>query len=65
MNKILFGVVIALATIAVLIVGPLLVIWALNQLFPVLALPYTIWNWLAVVILGTFVRAKVSIRKNG
>jgi hypothetical protein len=65
MNKILFGVVIVLATIAVLIVGPLLVIWALNQLFPVLALPYTIWNWLAVVILGTFVRAKVSIRKNG
>jgi hypothetical protein len=65
MNKILFGVVIVLATIAVLIVGPLLVIWALNQLFPVLALPYTVWNWLAVVILGTFVRAKVSIRKNG
>jgi len=65
MNKILFGVVVVLATIALLIVGPLLVIWALNQLFPVLALPYTIWNWLAVVILGTFVRAKVSIRKNG
>jgi hypothetical protein len=65
MNKILIVVGIILATIAILIVGPLLVIWALNQLFPVLALPYTIWNWLAVVILGAFVRAKVSIRKNG
>lgn len=65
MNKILIVVGIILATIAILIVGPLLVLWALNQLFPVLALPYTIWNWLAVVILGTFVRAKVSIRKNG
>jgi|LauGreDrversion4_2_1035121.scaffolds.fasta_scaffold1349833_3 hypothetical protein len=65
MNKILIATVIVLATIAILIVGPLLVLWALNQLFPVLGLPYTIWNWLAVVILGTFVRAKVSIRKNG
>lgn len=65
MNKILIVVGVILATIAILIVGPLLVIWALNQLFPVLALPYTIWNWLAVVILGAFVRAKVSIRKNG
>lgn len=65
MNKILIVVGIIVATIAILIVGPLLVIWALNQLFPVLALPYTIWNWLAVVILGAFVRAKVSIRKNG
>lgn len=65
MNKILIVVGVILATIAILIVGPLLVLWALNQLFPVLALPYTIWNWLAVVILGAFVRAKVSIRKNG
>ena len=28
--------------------GPLVTIWALNTLFPVLAIPYTFWTWLAV-----------------
>ncbi len=32
--------------------GPLAILWALNTLFPVLAIPYTFWNWLAVVVLN-------------
>lgn len=46
------------------IVGPLLVIWALNTLFVSLAIPYTFGTWLAVVILGIAVRSKVSVKKD-
>lgn len=38
-------------TITLIIVGPILVIWALNTLFPVLALQYGIAEWAAVVVL--------------
>jgi hypothetical protein len=35
--------------------GPLLTIWSLNTLFPVLAIPYSIETWLATaVIAGIF-----------
>lgn len=44
-------------------IGPLLTIWAMNTLFPVVAIPYTLSTWAAVVILGMFVRAKVSVKK--
>lgn len=41
---------ILLCVYAVLIViGPLLFIWALNTLFPVLSIPYTFWTWLAAL----------------
>jgi len=52
--------------ILVVAIGPLLTIWAFNQLFPgVLGQdPYTLYNWFAVVILGAFFRANVSIKKN-
>ena len=41
--------------IIVVVFGPLLTIWSLNTLFPVLAIPYSIETWLAtVVIAGIF-----------
>jgi hypothetical protein len=43
--------------------GPLLLIWALNTLFPVLAIPYTIWTWLAALVLGATVSPTVKIRR--
>lgn len=46
-----------------IVVGPLLTIWALNTLFPVLAIPYTVWTWLSVIFLGGFLRANVNIKK--
>ena len=49
--------------IALVVIGPVLTIWALNTLFPVLAIPYTISTWFAVVILGTFIKSKVSVKK--
>ncbi|MCX7353082.1 MAG: hypothetical protein NTW22_07475 [Proteobacteria bacterium] len=40
----------------VVIVGPLLTIWALNTLFPVLAIPYSIETWFATVIIAGIFR---------
>ena len=41
--------------IVFVILGPIVTIWSLNTLFPVLAIPYSIETWLAtVVIAGIF-----------
>ncbi len=47
--------------IALLVLSPLAIIWALNTLF-LLAIPYNLWTWLAVVVLLVLLggsRAKV------
>ncbi len=49
--------------VALIIIGPLLTIWALNTLFPVLAIEYSLWTWLAVVIIGGFFKANVKVSK--
>ena len=38
--------------VTVIAVGPLLSIWALNTLFPVLAIPYTLETWAAMALVG-------------
>jgi len=43
---------VALIVIAI-VIGPLLGIWALNTLFPVLTIPYTWETWLAFALLFT------------
>ena len=54
-----------IALVVVLVVaGPVLVIWAWNTLFGSLYLiPYTIWTWLAVLIIGTFIRSDIRLTK--
>lgn len=42
-----------LLILILLIAGPLITIWALNTLFPVLMIPYTFWTWLAMLVLST------------
>jgi len=49
--------------ILLVIAGPLLVLWAWNTLFTTYPIPYTLSTWAAVVILGAFIRANVSIKK--
>ena len=57
-------IVLAIALILVLLaIGPWLVIWSLNTLFPVLAIEFTFWTWCAVVILGVFFRANVTVKR--
>jgi hypothetical protein len=50
--------------VALIIAGPLLTIWALNTLFPVLAIEYTIWTWLAALILGMLLSPTVRVKKS-
>ena len=49
--------------VVIMAIGPWLVIWSLNTLFPVLAIEFTFWTWCAVVIMGTFFRANVSVKR--
>jgi hypothetical protein len=39
--------------VIVIVIGPLLGIWSLNTLFPVLAIPYTWETWAAFALLFT------------
>ena len=49
--------------IALVIVGPLLTIWSLNILFPVLAIPYTWQTWVSVVIIGGLFKTNLTYKK--
>jgi hypothetical protein len=59
------GVVGVVALLVLLVIaGPLIVIWAWNTLFgAALLIPYTFWTWLAVLIIGTFIRSDVKVTK--
>ncbi len=48
--------------VIVLIVGPLASIWALNTLFPVLAIPYTLETWAAMALVGGLFRSSFSTK---
>ena len=49
--------------VALVALGPILTIWAMNVLFPVLAIPYTLETWFAVVILAATLRSSVKVQK--
>lgn len=57
--------IILILVLAVLIVvgAPIALIWALNTLFPVLAIPYTLETWLAAFIIPAALKAKVEVNK--
>ena len=46
--------------IFLVVVGPFLSIWALNTLFPVLAIPYTFDTWCAAILIKGFLTVNVS-----
>jgi len=64
MNKFISLLVLIGLLILVVAIGPLVTIWALNVLFPSLAIAYTLETWVAVVIIGAALRANVSIKKD-
>jgi hypothetical protein len=49
-------VVLMILLLVVILLGPIATIWALNALFPVLAIPYTLETWFATVIIGGIIR---------
>jgi hypothetical protein len=53
---------IVIAIIAVVVAGPILMIWSLNTLFPVLAIPYTLNTWAAAVLLGGLFNARITTK---
>lgn len=54
---------IVLLIAALLLIGPFITIWALNTLFPLLAIPYTLETWLAVIAVGGLFKTSVSVNK--
>jgi hypothetical protein len=57
------GLVALLGLITLLIIfGPFFTIWALNTLFPVLAIGYTFETWCAVILLGFFIKGNVTYK---
>jgi predicted lysophospholipase L1 biosynthesis ABC-type transport system permease subunit len=56
-----FGGAFIAVVIGLVIFWPFVLIWGLNTLFPVLAIPFTFWTWLAtLVITMTFGRTSVN-----
>ncbi len=49
--------------VALIVIGPIITIWALNTLFPVLAIPYTFWTWLATIILGAVFSPTIRVTR--
>jgi len=52
-----------LLIVALVILGPLLTIWALNTLFPVLAIPYALDTWFAVIVVGGLFKTTIEHKK--
>jgi hypothetical protein len=52
-----------LLIVALVILGPLLVIWSLNTLFPVLAIPYALDTWFAVIVVAGLFKTTIEQKK--
>jgi hypothetical protein len=61
----LIKIILAIALIIfLLIIGPVLVIWSWNTLFgAALMIPFTSETWAAVILLGAFLRANVTVKR--
>lgn len=55
--------IIAVIATLLILVGPLALIWSLNTLFPVLAIPYTIETWLAAFLIPAVFKSNVTVKK--
>jgi hypothetical protein len=51
---------VVLLVVALFILIPFAVIWSLNTLFTVLAIPYTFETWLAIVVLSGVFKTTVT-----
>jgi hypothetical protein len=49
--------------ILVVIFGPFAMIWSVNTLFPVAAIPYTFDTWVAAIVLAGVFKANVTVKK--
>jgi hypothetical protein len=63
MSKNILAIILIVVAIAAVIGMPLALIWALNTLFPVLAIPYGIETWLAAFIIPAAFKTELSFKK--
>jgi hypothetical protein len=61
MIKIILGIALI---VALIVAGPLIVLWSMNTLFPALAIPYSIETWFAALILGATISPTVRVKKS-
>ena len=60
-----FNIMFLLILVALIFIGgPIALIWALNTLFPALAIPFTIETWLAAFIIPTALKVSVTTKKD-
>jgi hypothetical protein len=59
---ILYALIFFTLIVAGLLFTPLLLLWSLNTLFPVLSIPYTVQTWVAAVVIIAFLHRNVTIR---
>ena len=55
--------VILLLALVLIIIGPLAIIWALNTLFPALAIAYSIETWFAVCIVSGLFKTQLTFKQ--
>ena len=57
------GVILGVAfIIALVIIGPFLVIWSLNTLFPSLVIPYALETWVSIMVLGAWISGLMNTK---
>lgn len=54
-------IIVALA-IFMVVIGPIALIWAMNTLFPVLNIPFTLETWLAAFIIPAAFKSEISFK---
>ena len=63
MSKLIGAIGIIGVVLLLIVAGPLLLLWSLNTLFPVLAIPYTFWTWIAALILAATVSPTIKVKR--
>lgn len=53
---------ILIVVVAVVIGAPIALIWAINTLFPAVAIPYTLETWLAAFIIPAAFKSEVTFK---
>ncbi len=59
MDNFFAGLGMIIIVLLLVILGPIITIWALNTLFPALAIPFTFETWVAALVLGGIVRGNI------
>ena len=52
-----------IVVILAVVFGPFVMIWSVNALFPVAAIPYTFETWIAAIVLAGVFKANVTVKK--